>query len=525
MKRTILALLVVLAGHCGAGERWTDGPDAERVLGQDDFVSSVEGSGESNRFDGPWGVAIDPVSGKVFVADNGANRVLRFASYAALTDGADAEAVFGQSDFGQVDAALSAVGMNAPQGVTCDADGRLWVSDTGNARVLRFDDAANLGSGAAADGVLGQPDFVTATVTTSASGMRIPRGLAVDADGNLFVADLQSCRVTMYADAANLANGADASIVFGQMDTTTFASGLARNRMSSPNDVAIDSEGRLYVTDRGNHRILRFDNAAIISTGALATSVIGQANFVTNTAATNRTGLNSPAALDLDPEGNLWVLDAGNLRVLRYEMPSTLNGNVEAAGVIGQDDFDSAETDVTRDRFILPEGLAVDGTGRVYVSNRTIHRVLVFVKDRHFPDLTIGANLTAQRGNNVRNLTGAGQKQVLVNKRKEVKFLLKAGNDGNVPDDYRVSGLRGNARFTHSYFSLSGGRVNVTGGVVTATHLATAVAAGGSKIYELRMKPRGKFRERRITGRAWLQAVSLTDGEADRVLAEVKNRP
>lgn len=519
---------VVLTGWvsaAAAGERWTDGPEAERVLGQVDFVSSDEGTGEDDRLDSPWGIAIDPVSGKVFVAEPGQHRVVRFASYLSLVNGAAAEVVLGQPGFGPGIAGLSATAMSSPQGVACDDEGRLWVSDSGNARVLRFDDAATLASGAAASGVIGQADFISNGQVTSASGMRLPRGLAVDGAGNLFVADVTSCRVVMYPDAANLGNGGAGTIVFGQTNETSFSAGLARNRMNSPNDVAIDVAGTLYVADRGNHRILRFDDAALFSTGVQASAVLGQPNYVTNATATSATGFNGPAALDLDPDGHLWVVDAGNQRALRFESPVTLDGAVPAAGVVGQPDFTTSGFAVAADRMVLPQGIAVDPVGRIYVTDFGANRVVVFVKDRHFPDLTIGEKLSSQRGENLRNLSGAGQKKSVTTDKKEVKFLMRVGNDGNVPDEYRVSGLRGGSKSTHRYFSLSGGKVNLTAAVVSGAHLTGTLAPGGIRTYELRMKPKGKNRDQRITVKAWFQGISTTDGEGDRVLGEMKNRP
>lgn len=519
---------VVLTGclaAAAAGERWTDGPEAERVLGQADFVSNIEGTGEADRLDGPWGIAIDPVSGKVFVAESGQHRVLRFASYQSLVNGSAAEAVLGQPGFGPGVAGLSAAAMDSPQGVACDAEGRLWVSDSGNARVLRFDDAANLASGANANGVIGQSDFVSNGQVTSAGGMRLPRGLAVDGAGNLFVADVTSCRVVMYPDAANLINGAAGSIVFGQTNESNFSGGLARNRMNSPNDVVIDAAGTLYVADRGNHRVLRFDDASLFSTGAQASAVLGQPNYVTNGTATSATGFNGPAALELDPGGHLWVVDAGNQRALRFESPETLDGLAPAAGVVGQADFTTSGFAVATDRMVLPQGIAIDPLGRVYVSDFGAHRVAVYVKDRHFPDLTIGKKLTSQRGENVRNLSGAGQKKLVKTKGKKVKFILRAGNDGNVPDEYRISGLRGGAKSIHRYFSLSGGRANLSAAVVSGRHLTGPLTPGGIRTYELRMKPKGKYRDQRMTVKAWFQAVSTSDGEGDRVVGEMKNRP
>jgi len=89
----------------------------------------------------PFGGAIDPISGKVFVADANNKRVLRFASGAALINGAAADGVLGQPNFSSSIIATSASGMYNPFGLAADSAGRLWVADASNSRVLRFGDA------------------------------------------------------------------------------------------------------------------------------------------------------------------------------------------------------------------------------------------------------------------------------------------------------------------------------------------------------------------------------------------------
>ncbi len=153
------------------------------VLGQVDLVSRVTGKTASSM-NNAFGVAVDPATGKLFVADRNNNRVLRFSSSAKLVNGGAAEAVFGQPSLdsnGVNTGGLSAFSMNTPIRVFVDAAGRLWVSDYGNRRVLRFDNASSKLSGAAAEGVLGQPDFVTNSAGTTASKMNRTTGLFVDA--------------------------------------------------------------------------------------------------------------------------------------------------------------------------------------------------------------------------------------------------------------------------------------------------------------------------------------------------------
>src|SRR6476469_4344861 len=94
----ILLALALFALLLSTAAAFTNGQAASLVLGQPDFTSSPQAT-TASRMDQPTGVAIDPTSGKVFVADCSNNRVLRFASGAALVNGAAAEAVLGQPNF------------------------------------------------------------------------------------------------------------------------------------------------------------------------------------------------------------------------------------------------------------------------------------------------------------------------------------------------------------------------------------------------------------------------------------------
>ena len=95
----------------------------------------------------------------------------------AYTNGQAASLVLGQADFTSVVAATTASGMNNPFGVAVDPiSGKIFVADTSNHRVLRFDDAAGKANGAPADGVLGQADFNGDVAATTASGLRTPLG-------------------------------------------------------------------------------------------------------------------------------------------------------------------------------------------------------------------------------------------------------------------------------------------------------------------------------------------------------------
>ncbi len=237
--RMVCASLLVAFAVCAtvyAQGPLTSSMPATGVLGQADLTSNGSGT-TAGSMNNAFGVAVDPTTGKLFVADRNNNRVLRFDASAKLIDGSEAEAVLGQPSLDSTGAntgGISASTMNTPVRVFVDAEGRLWVSDYGNRRVLRFDGASEKATGSAADGVLGQPDFVTRTDGTTASKMTRTTGLFVDGEGRLWVAERDNNRVLRFDNAASKANGADADGVLGQADFVTGSSGLSANKMAEP---------------------------------------------------------------------------------------------------------------------------------------------------------------------------------------------------------------------------------------------------------------------------------------------------
>jgi sugar lactone lactonase YvrE len=151
-----------------------------------------------------------------------------------------------------------------------DGAGRLWVADTNNHRVLRFDDAAALGNGAAASGVLGQPDFISGSNGTTAQSTNTPVAVVVDGAGTLYLAEYFNHRVLIFKNAAAKANGAAADGVIGQPDFTSNTGTRTERKLAGPYGLALDEAGRLWVADSTNSRILRFSpdtSAAVPAVG------------------------------------------------------------------------------------------------------------------------------------------------------------------------------------------------------------------------------------------------------------------
>ena len=155
----------------------TNHQPATLVLGQPNFTTTVAATSQNGMFS-PLGVTVDPTTGKVFVSEQINSRVLRFASLASLDDGLAAEAVLGQADFISGSAnrggGVAANTLSNPVGMSVDSGGRLWVADAGNHRVLRYDNASTKANGADADSVLGQPNMNSSVSATTQSGMNSP---------------------------------------------------------------------------------------------------------------------------------------------------------------------------------------------------------------------------------------------------------------------------------------------------------------------------------------------------------------
>jgi len=355
-------------------------PAADLVLGASDFTTAPAGSDPLTEMNFPAGVAVDPVSGKVFVSIPAQNRILRFGNSATLVNGADAEAVIGQSSYTAISSGTTATTFNQPYGIDIDDKGRLWVCDYGNNRVLMFEDAANLPEfGAAADLVLGQPDFVTTTAVVSQTKMSGPTGLHVDDTGNLWVAEYNSNRVVKFANAANLANGAAATVVLGQPDFVTGNSATSDVKMGGPVAVQIDDSGRLWVVEQNNHRILRFDGADSLANGSAADAVLGQTNFTTSTTGSTAEELGYPSAIAIDRNGTLYIADYLNNRVVYHKNPGSKANGATPDGVIGQPDLTTNSSGTTAQKLALPYGgLDFDAVGRLWVADSDNNRVLRF---------------------------------------------------------------------------------------------------------------------------------------------------
>lgn len=382
----VVFLLTSLSMSVYAQLPLTNNMPASGVLGQPNFTTPPSVSPPTaSTLNTVKGIAIDPTTGKLFVADFENRRVLRWSSVNKMINGSPAEAVLGQPDFTSNSPGTSATTMSRPYGIYIDAAGRLWVADMTNARVLRFDNASNIPSGSPATKVLGQSDFVTGTINTggiSASTMNRPISVFGDANGNLYVSDRDNRRVLRFNNAAAKDNGDPADGVLGQPDFVTTTAGLSASKLGNRAwSVYVDATGRLWVCDRDNHRVLGFNNAATKPNGAPAEIVIGQADFTSAVSALTQSGLADPKGVFVDGLGRLFVVDEGNNRIKVYNNASSINFLANADYVLGQPDFTTSTllNPPTASSFNYPEFIWIDNSSNhIWVADEFNHRILRF---------------------------------------------------------------------------------------------------------------------------------------------------
>jgi uncharacterized protein (TIGR03437 family) len=277
-------------------------PSPTRAIGQDSInVTGVTPNlVEGREFDSPLGIALDTTVNPphVYVADTGNNRVLGWANAASFTNGQVADIVMGQPDLVTTYQAGPTLGqpprqtgLNTPVGLAVDAGGNLYVADCGNNRILRFPQPFAQPSAIYPNLVLGQNDFTTSTVNLNGIGP-----------------------ATLYLNSG-----------------TPFTTYLT-----------FDGSGNLWVADPGNNRVLRFPAGVLSSgtSGGSADVVIGQPNFtsrlLTGYTDTSLNLIATPTGVGFDSSGNLFVSESANQfgRILVFPSPqSTGESASQIAGV------------------------------------------------------------------------------------------------------------------------------------------------------------------------------------------------
>ncbi len=354
-KVSTSGIITTVAGDGTQGFSGDDGPATSAQLGR------------------PAGVAVDG-SGNLFIADSYNSRIRKVSPSAIITTaaGGGIRNVFsGSGDGGPATSAL----LWYPAGVALDNLGNLFIADTGYHRIRKVTSNGIIttvagtgvasGSGTASFSGDGGP-------ATSAQLSVWPSSVAVDGAGNLFIADRQNGRIRKVSTSGIITTVAGDG-TFGS--SFSGDGGPARNARLHLGElysfihssVAVDGEGNLFIADAGNNRIRRVSPAGIITT--LAGD--GTNGFSGDGGAATSAKLNSPQGVAVDGAGNLFIADTGNNRIRRVSpagIVTTLAGD-------GTNGFSGDGGPATSAQLKEPSSLTMDGAGNLFVADTLNQRI------------------------------------------------------------------------------------------------------------------------------------------------------
>lgn len=401
-------------------------PTADTVIGQPNLttvqtpaLTTSQGT-TKNQFGAVNSLAIDPL-GRLYVSDvigSSLGRVLVFSNPSAQSGNLSADRIMGVVETSQLSglspsqvATLQGQTVLAnPNGLFFLADRSVGVVDTGLNRITIFPPYEQWPGESTyfspqASSVVGQPDFVSfgANQTKAGGGAVTPPATSATLWGPYTAAFLSSTRELFISDSGNnrvivmpqsgSAFGA-ATRVLGQDNMNQSSPNLIEGKefnFTSDAAMALDTSGstpHLWVSDPSNHRVLGFRDARQLTPSSVADIVIGQpnghtalCNYPSGSANTpTQTSLCGPLGIAVDGSGNLYVADSGNSRVLRFPNPWTWyagNTGMEPADlVLGQSSFTTSVAQPSASTMGSPYGVAFSGTSGLVVSDNLYNRVL-----------------------------------------------------------------------------------------------------------------------------------------------------
>jgi sugar lactone lactonase YvrE len=362
--------------------------------------------------------------GDLYIADQGDQRIRFILGDTQSISTVAGDGIFGFSGDGGV---ATAAELSIPTGIFLDASGDIFIADTGNNRIREVTPANQtittiVGGGSGGDG--GAPlnanfayaydlaldaannqfiiDFASSrirevssgTVTTvagsgtagysgdggNATGATLdyPRGIAVDAGGNLFIADadnqvirsVQKSVISTYAGNATACSPPTAPC--GDGGSATSAS------LNTPSGVAVDSSGNLFIADSGDNRIRKVDNTP----SHIITTVAGTGNSCPVSTAACGDGaqatlatLSNPTGLAIDSVGNIFIADSGDNRIRRVDATTQV---ITTVAFNGQATFSGDGGLATLASMTAPNKVALDPAGNLYIgggSDEVVRRV------------------------------------------------------------------------------------------------------------------------------------------------------
>jgi sugar lactone lactonase YvrE len=454
----------------------------------------ADATGVTAQFSAPWSVAVD-TSSNVYVGDSG-NSVIRKISPSGLVSTFAGKA----GNTGSADGSGTNALFSRPYGVAIDVSNNLYIADFDSSTIRKITPAGAVTTLAGSAGSSGSTD-----ATGSAARFNGPTGVAVDTNGNVYVADTYNCTIRKITPAGAVTTLAGSPLAFGSVDATGSAA-----RFRYPPGLAVDTSGNVYVADQLNQTIRKITSDGVVTTLA---GFSGSAGAADGTGSAAR--FSYPSGVAVDGTGNLFVADNNN-SIIRKMTPAGVVTTL--AGLSGHASTNDGIGNIVR--FKYPNGITIDNAGKLFVAdtgNQTIRatqssatkfdQTITFgtLPDKYINDqpfaliATASSALTvtfsvvsgpATLSNNVVSLTGAGTVVVRASQVGDATFNAATNVDrsfvvAKLPQNITFGTLSkqafGDAPFALSASASSGLPVNfsvLSGPAILSGNIATITGAG-----------------------------------------------
>ena len=244
--------------------------------------------------------------------------------------------------------------LNGPYGIVVDSGNNLYIADPGNNRIRKVAAGTGIITTIAGDGTAG---YSGDNGPATSAGLNLPTGVAVDSGGNVYIADTGNNVIRKIN-----ASGSITTVAGNNAEGYSGDNGAATNAtLYTPNGVAVDSAGNLYIADTNNNRIRKVSTSGTITTIAGT----GTAGYTGDNGAATSATLNKPAAVVVDSTGSLYIADTSN-DVVRMIATSGTISTIAGNGSAG---YSGDGGPATSARFNSPYGLNLDSSGDVYVAD------------------------------------------------------------------------------------------------------------------------------------------------------------
>jgi sugar lactone lactonase YvrE len=326
------------------------------------IISTVAGNGQAGfsgdggpakqaQVNAPFDVATD-ASGDIYITDHQNNRIRKVDSTGNITTVAG----IGSPNYGGDGGLATSASMN-PYGIALDAAGNLYVTDVARIRKVDINGIITTFAGN------GTPGFSGDGGPATQAGLQCPTFVTADAAGDVYISDACDHRIRKVD-----ASGIIATVAGNGTEGFSGDGGPATDALlNSPEGIAVDVAGNLYIADTNNERVRRVDHAS----GNITTVAgNGQVGFSGDGGLASNAQLNNPWQVAVDPAGNFYIADASNARIRRVD----INGMIITVAGSGSTTY-NGDGISARSAGIAPQSIAVDSAGNLFIADPKGNRV------------------------------------------------------------------------------------------------------------------------------------------------------